>query len=42
MSDVEPLAPKLLGQFAGGLARPLESGDRIARRRIVQQFIQRF
>jgi hypothetical protein len=42
MSDVEPLTSELLGQFAGGLARPLEPGDRIARRRIVQQFIQRF
>ena len=42
MSDFEPFAPELTCQFAGCLARPLESCDRIARRRILQQFIQRF
>jgi hypothetical protein len=31
----------LTSQFAAGLARPLESGDRITRRGVFEQFVER-
>lgn len=34
--DFESLAPQLTSQFAGGLARPLEAGDRVARGGILE------
>src|SRR5215467_9892929 len=39
-TDSITTAPEFLAQFARGLARPFDPGDRIASRRVAQQFIQ--